>query len=135
LAVDDLECPHDGQLDRGVGHREDVDSLGQHGVAVRRDREHAELDRVDAAGEARDRRPDRILARDRIDRDVVVHRVVGEELDERIEITLRPAGAERLHDIDRLGHGARPYRYAAAWIPYSSAYCPPRASSSSWVPT
>ena len=45
-------------------------------------------------------------------------------------LPIGPEGRRR----DRLPHPAV-QRYAAAWIPYNSAYCPCLAISASWVPT
>src|SRR5260370_19493248 len=42
------------------------------------------------------------------------------------------SGLVRLCREPRLWHDQR---YAAAWMPYSSAYCPPFAMRASWVPT
>ena len=47
----------------------------------------------------------------------------------------RPAEAAALAGAGVRSVQAGAYRYALAWIPYSSLYCPPRASSSPCVPT
>src|SRR6266550_3320321 len=83
LAVVDLEGPHDLQVECLAGKREDVDPLRHHDRTAGGDVDDAELNALDAGRTGTDERRDVggnvLFAGDRLERNVVVDGVVGEE--------------------------------------------------------
>src|SRR5687768_2766100 len=99
---------------------EHVDPLGHHDVAVGGDVVDPKLDLLHTTGEAFDRGPDGVDTLDGIDGDVVVHGVVGEERHQRIEVVVRPRGAELLDDLGgAVAHELPPCRPARYWSCHS----------------
>src|SRR3546814_16577490 len=79
LPVDHLEGTHDGQRDLLARVAEDVAPLGAHRPARGRDGEDLELDRLHARGERLQGGADGGGAHKRVDGDVVVPGVLGQE--------------------------------------------------------
>src|SRR2546423_1618036 len=83
LSVVDLEGSHNLQVECLAGKREDVDPLRHHDRTVGGDVDDAELNALDAGRAGTDERRDVfgnvLFAGDRLERNVVVHGVVGEE--------------------------------------------------------
>src|SRR5712664_729792 len=83
VALVDLEGPHDLQVESLAGKREDVDPLRHHDRTASGDVDDAELNALDAGRAGTDERRDVVgnvlPAGDRLERNVVVHGVVGEE--------------------------------------------------------
>src|SRR4029077_15563527 len=83
LAVVDLEGSHDPQVERLAGKREDVDPLRHHDWTVGGDVDDAELNAFNAGRAGTDERGEVVgnvsSASDRLERDVVVDGVGGEE--------------------------------------------------------
>src|SRR4029077_15255083 len=109
LAVVDLEGPHDLQVESAAGKREDVDPLGHHDRTAGGDVDDAELNALDAGGGRTAQR--RVVvgnvppAGDRLEWNVVVHGVVGEERGQIVGAkVVGPRTAKPAHEVDRFLH-------------------------------
>src|SRR5881396_443175 len=99
LVVADLEHTGARQLDAFLAETEAIDALGEDEVAARREVEDLGLDLVRGEEEVQDL-ADAVLPGHRVERHVVVDRVVGEILEEPLHVPLGPT-SEKLSD-DRL---------------------------------
>src|SRR4029077_94339 len=109
LAVVDLEGPHDLQVESPAGKCEDVDPLRHYDRTAGGDVDDAELNALDAGPARTDERRDVVgnvlPAGDRLERNVVVHGVVGEERGQIVGAkVVGPRIAKPAHEVDRFLH-------------------------------
>src|SRR4029077_4559196 len=105
----DLEGPHDLQVESPAGKREDVDPLRHHDRTAGGDVDDTELNALDAGRPRTDERRDVVgnvlPAGDRLERNVVVHRVVGEARGQIVGAkVVGPRTAKPGHEVDRFLH-------------------------------